>query len=269
MARQVDESTDHVLFKSPEGRRPNMKCWAPENLHSLQVDEDSLQVDEDSYMGFETIARTVHLDDFKEVMTNNKIIQCPITENSHLRLSKSWLMVAWFGLPADGHNWYGNASFVVDFNSFLKEFKDFKKYFVEVAEYQTQNASRLLFSSKDYDDLREYDPTIRGGPWYMDSDNKHWALTRARGYKSRFPLVNGHALEFMVELDEDEAKKLFLMSAKRPADHSEANDPGYMKCKKHRSGGKWRDCPSPYSPEDTIDKLDEWQAHSGIQWAWG
>ncbi|XP_037783077.1 uncharacterized protein LOC119579376 [Penaeus monodon] len=254
MADQVDVRTDQVLFQTPESYRPKMKCWAPTNLYSLGV--------EDSYRRFETIIRTVHLDDFVQAVVESKIIQCPMTQSTHLWNSE--LMAAWFGMPVYDHNWYGNVSFVVNFNSFLNTFNHFKTYFVEVAEYHTQNASRLLFSSK-FHNLREYNPTIPGGPWYMDSNNDHWFPTSARSYKSDFPCPNGHALEFMLELNEDEAKKLYHMSAKQAADHSQANIPGYMKCKKFRSGAIWQNCPFPLSPEQTIGQLNEWNV--AIQWA--
>ncbi|XP_063588093.1 uncharacterized protein LOC134765387 isoform X2 [Penaeus indicus] len=257
MAHQVDK--DKVLFQTPENYRPNVKCWTPTNLYSLKVD--------DSYKKFETIVRTVHLDDFVRVMKESEITQSPMPPNStHLR--NSGLMAAWFGMPVDGHNWYGNVSFVVNFNNFLNTFSHFNKYFVEVAEYNTQNASRLLFSSKSYE-LKEYDPTIPGGPWYMDSNNDHWFLTSARACRSYYPCINGHALEFMLELNKDEAKKLFQISAKQATDHSQANDSGYMKCKKYRSGSSWTFCPFALSAEQTIHELDEWRARKGIQWSLG
>ncbi|XP_047496725.1 uncharacterized protein LOC125044235 [Penaeus chinensis] len=256
MAHQVIVFSDKVLFQTPENQRPKMKCWTPTNLHSLRV--------EDSYKKFETMIRTVHLNDFVEVMKQSKITQCPMPDSTHLR--HPGLMAAWFGMPVD--DWYGNVNFVVNFNDFLSTFSHLKIYFVEVAEYHTQNASRLLFSSKVHG-LREYNPTIPGGPWYMDSNNNHLFLTRARAYQRRHPCVNGHTPEFMLELNEYEAKKLFQISAKQAADHSQANNPGYMKCKKYRSGSTWSYCPSQMTPEQTIRILNEWKALSGIQWTWG
>ncbi|XP_042867666.1 uncharacterized protein LOC122250354 [Penaeus japonicus] len=157
-------------------------------------------------------------------------------------------------MPTTGHNWYGNVSFVVNFKTFLQTFSHFNIYFVEVAEYQSQNASRLLFTSKSYD-MRQYKPEIKGGPWYVDSNNDHWFLRNARRFNSRNISPFGHTLELILELSDVEAATLFQISSNQVADHSQANSPGYMKCKKYRSGQHWVECPTPLSEIETVHML--------------
>lgn len=221
--------------------------------------ETGLRTNYANYAPFAKLSRTVHWDHFLEMEENKSMMPRPLGKAMHyLRGVLPALQVVWFGTPIQGHNWYGNVSFEVDMQTLLHEFRQFKKYFVEVIDYNTQNASRILLTSQTYDALREYDPSIRGGPWFVDEDNQHFWLTSARRCNSNETFYNGHALEFMLELSPSEAKKIFRMAAVTPADHAEANEEGYMKCKEYKSGpSRWRPCPYDYPSEVTHEKLME------------
>ena len=69
-----------------------------------------------------------------------------------------------------------------------------KIYFIEVIEYTKQAACRFLVTTKNYPELREYDPTKKGGPLYYDSRNGHqfYYLTHIKSsrYEDRILLTN-------------------------------------------------------------------------------
>lgn len=241
----IDVSSDVVLYKSPEYERPQVTCWAPKDLHSLAGRWER-------YKEFSCVIRTVHFEDYKRIRSIEKLDPQPLKKSTHLRQTMPDLEVLWFGMPSDGHNWYGNVSFVVDLDLLLQKLS-LRTYFIEVVDYRTQSASRLLLTSKTYEHLREFDPQIKGGPWFVDENKKNKYLTLAR--RCRAAEWNGHTLELMLELTDSEAKEVFAMASVEAADHSEANDEGYMKCRKHRSGRYWTECPTPWSKDVASRKI--------------
>ncbi|KAJ3015396.1 hypothetical protein HKX48_004616, partial [Thoreauomyces humboldtii] len=83
----------------------------------------------------------------------------------------------------------------------------FTYYFLEVIDYhRSQSASRIFVvptslaaKYQDLDRLR-FDPTVRGGPWYWDSDvNKHYALKRTTAFdpSTSTHRTRKHTLEFL------------------------------------------------------------------------
>ena len=69
-------------------------------------------------------------------------------------------------------------------------------YFIEVIEYQTQAACRILVTPYNYPHLRKYDPYKIGGPFFSKEKQKNYFLKRIRNHEGKFiPNI----VEFMKE----------------------------------------------------------------------
>lgn len=74
---------------------------------------------------------------------------------------------------------------------------EFRYYFIEVIDYLTQSACRILVTKFDHPELIVYDPEIVGGPWYYNrTANKHYHLVKI--LNSNRKLVR-NTVEFMRE----------------------------------------------------------------------
>ena len=83
---------------------------------------------------------------------------------------------------------------------------DWKYYWVETIDYSSsQAATRILVTTKTYGDWPEYDPTIRGGPWYWEYDEQQ--KVNRQHYLPRTPAFSfwhgrnyrNHVVEFVRE----------------------------------------------------------------------
>nr|XP_053644315.1 uncharacterized protein LOC128696920 [Cherax quadricarinatus] len=241
---------DQILFKGHG--QPFFKCWKPDSVYSLAPDEGLK-----SYQLSYNIVRTVHIDDYLEIDNAKHMKSYPLTEHTHTHLLNKvpGLCGLWYGIsvPNDGqNNWYGNVSFTVNLRSVLKKIRNFNIYFVEVVDYNTSSASRLLITTERYQ-LPLYNPRMWGGPWFSDGRGKDWFLTDARRYDGRWNL-NGHKVELFFVIPDNLFGPLFDMSRIDPVNHSEAND-GICKCKRFRSGKRWTECPYPLSKEETRELI--------------
>ncbi|XP_053644395.2 uncharacterized protein [Cherax quadricarinatus] len=243
------ESLEDKILHSSNGR-PEYTCWRPSSLYSLSVTELD-------YEEVHDIQRTVHLEDFQDIIKNSTMIPHSLTELSHTHLIKILPDVQglWYSSsrPDKGqNNWYGNVSLQVNFRQFLQMLKSYNIYFSEITDYNSTSASRLLITNKNLP-LPSYDPSKLGGPWYYDG-KKDWFLTECRRYDGRCNF-NGHNVELLLSLSDTQYASLLYESKIVAVNHSEANSTEKHKCKKHRSGTRWTTCPSPYSAEKTSEIL--------------
>ena len=179
---------------------------------SSEVEEDWQSILETDYEEFDTICHSTHLKFALKIFKENKLQSCPVRDNSVfskvLEHPNRATEVTWFG-PAKKENIrfakssYGNVAFFMDelsgWEGIRRNKGDWKYYFVEVVDYITSSACRILVTRKIYPHLRPYNPTEKGGPWYYDVQTgkdyrlkniKRWDGTRGD---------NGNSVEFMRE----------------------------------------------------------------------
>lgn len=234
---------------------PSYTCWKPSSLYSLARDSTN------SYCSFENVVRTMHWDDFDEVWRKEQMIPNALTERTHTHLTKNLpglpylpgLKGLWYGIdvPDNGqNNWYGNVSLKANFWHLLKMLHNFNIYFVEVVEFRTKSASRLLITTQDLP-LERYDPHRFGGPWYRDPNSgEDYFLTDARRFNGT-ENIYGHDVEIIFVISDAMCDSLFKMSIIEPVNHYEANSGSKNMCRKHRSGGEKGICTSPWTMEES------------------
>ncbi|XP_027220852.2 uncharacterized protein [Penaeus vannamei] len=240
-------NTKHTVLK----KAGDFICWLPEKgFYSLVL---SLQ----DYKPFNKLSRTVHFHVFQDIQKLRRFSprKNHILVHSHLGSRYPSCEVVWFGAhnPHEETSVYGNASFILDMREFMQEHvRKCNIYFVEVLDFKSGNTSRILITHKKYD-LPHYDPLQYGGPWYIDPSGKHYYLQNARRYNG---LSNrcGHKLEFMLELTEEEAERLFHRAVPQPVGHQEANSGKPYCCKDH---GPSKSCPSPWSKKEAQERINK------------
>jgi len=241
---------DSIVFQSDY---PEYTIWKPYSQYKLCVDVDD-------YTSFENISRVVHFTDFIDIYDSKIFTNYSLSTDNHCSLENpNQFNVDYEGLffgpevPRKQHNWYGNVSFKCNIDSFLNRFK-LNIFYVETVDYNTNSCSRILLTYKYYHNLRHYNPRIYGGPWGIDEDGYHFHLTNARRFDSDESSRHGHALEFMIELSEDQLEDLFHFCKIEAVNHSQTMS-GYRKCRKHQTGRHWQRCPSTWGIEYTRRQL--------------
>lgn len=124
-----------------------------------------------------------HVDVAISIIKNMEIRQSLVFDKS--RLNSSRILVSWFSPNSWAYGFrYGGVRFTLDFENLIKN-KNF--YWVEAIQYSPA-ACRILITDQDRSNmLPVYDPTLRDGPWWHDTQTE-------RHY------VNGnYCLEFMIE----------------------------------------------------------------------
>lgn len=244
----LDQPDDQVLIDRRQTCYPNHLCWKPSSPYSLEIPNHS------QYMELNIMERVVHFEDFKSVHNAQSIIPNPINESSHSSLPKNTLC-SWFGIPSQGeHTWFGNVGCQVNFAEFFEAFKP-KSYLVEIVQFNTTSGTRLLFTTQDLEflhDVEEYDPLIRGGPWFKDGNGQDFYLTDCRRYNNIDSNIYPNKLEFIIVLNSGEYNSLYNMSDIIPVNHSRANDNIPLDCRKYHNVR----CPTPWDVAECNVELE-------------
>ena len=74
-----------------------------------------------------------------------------------------------------------------------------KIYFIEVIEYWKQSACRFLVTTEIFPQLREFDPTIPGGPIYYNKTNDEFYYLKS--IKRHNGCINKNTVEIMKDLN--------------------------------------------------------------------
>jgi len=92
--------------------------------------------------------------------------------------------VAFMAGANEGYARYGRFVLSADPSYLLQTNEDgsprFAFYLVEVVDYKTQSASRILVApanAEPPEDCTVYKPRVRGGPWFIDENDMHYSLT--------------------------------------------------------------------------------------------
>ncbi|XP_071552589.1 uncharacterized protein [Panulirus ornatus] len=214
---------DHLLVDKTK-ERPSFRCWRPNSASSLQAEN---AFGYNAYEEFNEIVRTVHLDECGEIHRSQQLKASPSTETTGTYLLHTFpdMKGLWFGISdlnfEDDLNWHGDVSYKVDLESFLESLKIYNTYLVEVVEFPTTSTSRLLITTQRLD-LPQYDPTVKGGPWYKDPSGRNWFLNDARRYDG-VTNVFGHQVQFILIIPDCEAASLPDMLRIAPVNNSQTD----------------------------------------------
>ncbi|KAI9090036.1 hypothetical protein DFS34DRAFT_638544 [Phlyctochytrium arcticum] len=204
--------------------------WLPENVNPPQDSDETALGDTcmEDYEEFDGLVHATHIETSGQIATDGKISgrssDDSTVANHGLALLEQTTIppeyacihhtkTCWvapnselsprFGPVVFNLNLYGTGG-ILDEDA---DGNNFTYYFLEVIDYhKSQSASRifvvptsLVDKYKDLDHLR-YDPTVRGGPWYWDSEaDKHYALKQTTAFDpfSSAYSTRKHTLEFL------------------------------------------------------------------------
>ncbi|XP_042234709.1 uncharacterized protein LOC121874577 isoform X1 [Homarus americanus] len=115
----------------------------------------------------------------------------------------------------------GSVTFKLNFRSvmrYLRNFYETEIYLMEVIEeHEYQVTTRFLVTSRmdpTMPFLPEYDPKVRGGPWYRNPDGEDLCLKKIKTYDHKHPDEGlPHNLEFFFKLTDDQYHQLHQMSS--------------------------------------------------------
>lgn len=179
-----DRSEFHLLSVMPLGYSRN--CQLKNEWKKFKVGTPSIRErwTELECSPFSRVAHVSHLSSSLEIVRSGKIKSGLVFDESKLnqdRILVSWLSPNYWN---DGFR-YGNVRFQFEWDQIVR---DKKFYWVEDMAYSTP-ACRILITANEHNELDEYFPMRRDGPWWYDTDNdQHY--------------FNGkYCLEFMVESD--------------------------------------------------------------------
>ncbi|KAK4315783.1 hypothetical protein Pmani_013021 [Petrolisthes manimaculis] len=215
----------------------NLQLWLPgqtDNERTIvptKPDSDSAKY----YCEFTHITRTLHISDALNVCKNQKLEPRFIYSPSSLKRSTlpknnpcRNLRVLWFRTMRVGHNVntpsrYGNVQFAVNANTLLEHWKYY--YFVDIRSTPKYSASRILVTNNDYSRyLRQYDPYQYDGPW-KKTDSGYMELIKCLRYNER-ENSHKHTVEFMIEPEESDMKRLFKECTLSFTNHHSIKSPG-------------------------------------------
>ena len=109
--------------------------------------------------------------------------------------------------PASPVERYGNVVFAMKtlegYEGLIRKgsscYEEMNLYFIEVLEYKTQSACRILVTTKTYPTLRKFDPFTKGGPFYCDLQNNRFYHLKSIKRQNGEIIENLNAVEFMKE----------------------------------------------------------------------
>ncbi|XP_018024719.1 uncharacterized protein LOC108680417 isoform X2 [Hyalella azteca] len=214
------------------------------------------------YAKLDEISRCLHFDDFLLNYQKENLIPALI-DNSHKKLRKK---VLWFSpmQPRSEHNYFGNVSFIIKWESVLKNFGP-NLYLLDQAIFNRRSFTRVVLTRDKYDELTEVDLHSEGSP-LLKSESGYSHATECMNRVNQGP----HELQIAIEVDEDDMKPFFYDFKICSNNHSEANsiykgpdaDEAYstfesFKCYKYNTKLK-KKCPYQY----TLDVCQEALEHN-------
>ncbi|KAK8392483.1 hypothetical protein O3P69_014685 [Scylla paramamosain] len=209
----------------------------------------------DSYRPFTHITRTLHLDDALQVCTHWRIppknvitfssidSRCLLSDHPCRDLRVLWFSANVSEEEEDEHNWYGNVEFAVSASVLLECWR--YCFMVEMMTTPTHTTSRILLTNTDFSSvLRPYNPFRAGGPWQVSPEGQ-MALHRCSRYKFKGYNRHPHILEFLLDVTEEDEKKILQECQLSFKNHEEAQDLSVPHvCNRHQRAKT--PCPSPF-----------------------
>ena len=89
------------------------------------------------------------------------------------------------------------------YEGIIRDKDDLKLYFIEVIEYWKQTACRIFVTTKEYPELKSYDPYKKGGPLYIEK-GKFYYLKSIRCHDGT---MKPNVVEFMKSISNPNYKQ--------------------------------------------------------------
>lgn len=244
------------MLKKLEGRMSGQTLlWLPGSGRHVSEGPNS-------YRPFTHITRTLHLDDALQVcaqrrMPPKNIISFSSIDSRALPLGHpcAGLQVLWFsarvsdqGEDEDQHDWYGNVEFAVNASILLECWK--YSFLVEMMTTPTHTTSRILLTNTDFSGvLRPYNPFCAGGPWQVSAEGQ-LALLKCSRYRFQGTNRHPHILEFLLDVTEEDERKMLQACQLSFKNHEEAQDLSVRHVCNRYQRAKTA-CPTPFSRTTT------------------
>ncbi|XP_018027295.1 uncharacterized protein LOC108682609 [Hyalella azteca] len=170
------------------------------------------------YADFDQISRCVHFDDFEEAVHCQILVPQPLS-NSHTRLLQQVLWFAPSQLSSE-HNFYGNVSFTINWATVQQKLGP-NLYLIDQAIYNSRSYTRVVLTANNYDGmLTRVDLDSEGSPMI-----KSWSGYRHASHCMNKLQQGPHELQIAIEVDDDDARWLYLNCQPASNNHSLANVP--------------------------------------------
>lgn len=219
----------------------------------------------DSYKPFTHITRTLHLEDALQVCAQRRMPPKNIISFSSIDSRAlppghpcADLKVLWFSAgisdqdeAEDRHDWYGNVEFAVKASVLLQRWK--YSFLVEMMTTPTHTSSRILLTNTDFSGvLRPYDPYCAGGPWHVSAEGQS-ALVKCSRYRFMGFNRHPHILEFLLDVNARDEKKMLKLCQLSFKNHEEAQDLTVRHvCNRYQRAKT--NCPTPF-PRNVTAKV--------------
>ncbi|XP_062566441.1 uncharacterized protein LOC134228764 [Saccostrea cucullata] len=230
-----DGNWNSFMYKSDSGRYRQKNStifynhWLPNNQEDLLPEKLDLEDENlpDIYEEFDTLVHATTLENANAILRDG-FKPRPVVDNSVV--NDTYRLMNWSGgeiIPRPQHPvrdvnilWYGPCTFqqLQDPTYAMKRYgnvvfsmnslfgyeglirKGLNLYFIEVIEYLTSSASRILVSHRDYPTLRKFDPYKLGGPLYIKETRSGHKFY----YTSSLKRCDGQIVKNVLEIMQEE-----------------------------------------------------------------
>lgn len=183
-----EEARDGVLlFKRdyPHWHKANkedyyyIRHWLPEA--ELKADQDETVLGDtkvEDYLEFTDLIHATHIDAADQILEDDSILRRPVSDNCYMKELYSDMKCVWLapGSALESPCKYGPIVFHASIEILLTA-QNLNWYWIEILDYKSQSATRILVTSSKFSKLKPYNPKIRGNPWYWNAKtNKHYYL---------------------------------------------------------------------------------------------
>ncbi|XP_047737150.1 uncharacterized protein LOC108665557 isoform X2 [Hyalella azteca] len=169
-----------------------------------------------TYAYLDEISRCVHFDDFQEAVQKGMLVPQRVTNGR----TKLRCQVLWFApsRSSSDHNFFGNVSFTVRWETVQQKLGP-NLYFIDQAVFNSRSCTRVLLTKKNYDGrFRKVDLNVLHSP--LQKCRPGFIYVSHCMNKVR----NGpHVLEIAIEVNDADARWLYLNCRQVANNHSEAN----------------------------------------------
>lgn len=222
----------------------------------------------DAYQPFTRITRTLHLMDAVQVCAQRRMPPKNIISFSSIDSRAlppghpcANLQVLWFSAGVsdqdedeDQHDWYGNVEFAVSAAVLLERWK--YSFLVEMMTTPTHTTSRILLTNTDFSGvLRPYNPYRAGGPWQVSAEGQ-LVLRKCSRYRFMGTNRHPHILEFLLDVSEEDERKMLKACQLSFKNHEEAQDLTVRHVCNRYQRAKTA-CPSPFTRSITATVFAE------------
>ncbi|XP_064097860.1 uncharacterized protein LOC135209138 isoform X2 [Macrobrachium nipponense] len=259
---------DKLLRKVVQNGQWKKAAWLPGSGRHINEGRDA-------YEPFTHVVRTIHLEDAVQVLATGRMepkgllvfssLQSGALPDDHpcKNLKVLWFSARFKSVRGEDPNWYGNVEFVLPCRLLQEMFQ--YCFLVEIVTKPTHTDSRILLTNTDYSSvLPHYNIKQPGGGWMVNQDG-HLALRKCSRYRFRGTNMFDHVLEFMLEVKEEDEKKILSSCKIDFKNHEDARDTTKVHvCNRYQRLKK--SCPTPYTSVETAEAFQRDLKDVGVIW---